>query len=131
MRASKIYDELHHVDLIAYFDSHSRSCEVITGAATLIHFGPLDEVFQSAARCLLPGGLFVLTLFPNDDDRDRVSVGTLNGLLQGACFRHGKEYLTSTAHRYGFRVDLLRRETHEYARSLQIAGLVVALRLNS
>ena len=98
-------------------------------AATLIHFGDLNPVFAAAAQCLRPDGLLVFTAFPNDDDPSAVAVGTLNGLAQGGCFRHGAEYVTGTAAAHGFSVELLRREAHEYVGNAPIWRLVVALRL--
>jgi predicted TPR repeat methyltransferase len=95
----------------------------------LIHFGDLDPVFEAAAGCLRPDGLFAFTVFPNDDDPDAMAIGTLNGLAQGGCFRHGSGYVTRTAAKHGFHVELLRREAHEYLRKSPIPGLVVVLRL--
>lgn len=130
-RQRHIYDELHCGDLLDYFKRHPQSCEIIASAATLIHFGQLDAVIQAAAKCLRENGVFAFTLFPNEDDPDRVDVGLLNGFAQGACFRHGTRYVSRTAEAHGFCVELLRCETHEYARGLPIPGLAVALRLKS
>ena len=128
-RQKNIYDELHRGDLVEYLDCHPRSCDIISSAATLIHFGNLDPVFSAAARCLRPGGLFVFTVFPNDDDPDAVSMGKLDGHAQGGCFVHGPGYVTQTAAKHGFRVAILRRQCQEYARNRSIVSLVVALRL--
>ena len=128
-RLKNVYDELHPLDLIEYMNSHPRSCDVVVSAATLIHFGDLNAVFEAVARCLRTGGLFVFTAFPNDDDPGAVAIGTLNGLAQGGCFRHGADYIARIAAKHGLGIELLRRETHEYARKAPIPGLVVALRL--
>lgn len=130
-RQKNIYDELHCGDLLDYFECHPQSCEIITSAATFIHFGQLDAVFQAAAKCLRGNGLFAFTLFPNEDNPDGVDVGLLNGFAQGACFRHGIRYVSRTAEAHGFCVEVLRCETHEYARGLPVPGLAVALRLKS
>jgi len=128
-RQKNVYDELHRGDLVAYLNDHPQSCDVVVSAATLIHFGDLDGVFGAVARCLRPGGLFVFTAFPNDDDPGAVAIGTLNGLAQGGCFRHGADYITRVAANHGLGLELLRREAHEYSRNAPIPGLVVALRL--
>lgn len=128
-RRKKLYDSLHCDDLIGYMAGHPRSCDVAVSAATLIHFGELEPVFRAVARCLRPGGLFAFTAFPNDDDPSAVAAGTLNGLAQGGCFRHGAGYIARTATACGFSVALNRREVHEYSRKAAISGLVVALRL--
>lgn len=130
-RQKNIYDELHEGNLLDYLNGRPRSCDVIVSAATLIHFGDLDPVFAAAAQCLRAGGLFVFTVFPNDDDPEAVAVGTLNGLAQGGCFRHGDGYITQTAAKHGFGAELLRREAHEYFCKAPIPGTVVALRLNA
>jgi predicted TPR repeat methyltransferase len=108
---------------------HPCSFDVVASAATIVHFGKLDAVFQAVARCLRRRGLFAFTAFPNDDDPSAVAMGTLNGLAQGGCFRHGSDYIARTATEYGLAVELLDREVHEHARKAAIPGLVVALRL--
>ena len=127
----KVYDALHRGDLLDYLNRHRDSCDIIASAATLIHFGDLAPVFEAAAKCLRPGGLLACTLFPNDDDPDAVAAGTLNGLAQGGCFRHGSDYVTRTAAQHGFKVEMLRREAHEYLGGSAIDGLVVVLRLTA
>jgi predicted TPR repeat methyltransferase len=128
-RQKNIYDSLHRGDLIDYMTRHPQSCETIVSAATLIHFGELNAVFKAAASCLRPHGLFVFTVFPNDDDPSAVAAGTLNGLAQNACFRHGADYTARTAAACGLTPELMRRDVHEYARKAAIPGLMVALRL--
>ncbi len=127
-RDKKVYDELRHEDLVDYLASHPDSCDVITSAATLIHFGDLGPVLDAAARCLRIDGYFIFTLFPNDDP-DGVTTGTLDGFAQGGCFRHGQNYVAAIAERHGFQIEMIRAEVHEFVRRQPITGLVVALRL--
>jgi predicted TPR repeat methyltransferase len=127
-RQKKLYDELHCGDLLNYMVTHPGSCDAIASAATLVHFGELDAIFAAARACLRPGGLFVFTVFPNDDDEDAVAIGTLDGLAQGGCFRHGANYVARTAATCGLNIEMLSREVHEYARNAAIPGVVVALR---
>jgi len=126
-RQKHLYDELQCGDLLSYMAEHPACCEAIASAATLVHFGELNTIFAAARRCLRPGGLFVFTVFPNDDDEDSVAIGTLNGLAQGGCFRHGARYIERTAAGCGLSVQLMRREVHEYARKAAVPGIVVAL----
>lgn len=130
-RQKKIYDALRHGDLLDYFGGHPNSCDIIASAATLIHFGDLDGAFEAAAKCLRRNGVLVCTLFPNDDDPDAVAAGTLNGLAQGGCFRHGRDYVARIAAKHGFAVALSRREAHEYIGGSAIEGLLVGLRLTA
>jgi predicted TPR repeat methyltransferase len=127
-RQKNVYDALICGDLLDYLTGHPQSCDIITSAATLIHFGDLDPVFAAAAQCLRTGGLFAFTLFPNDDDPEAVAIGTLNGLAQGGCFRHGDGYLTGTAAKHGFSIALLRREAHEFVRNAPLPGTIAVLR---
>lgn len=127
-RQKNIYDALICGDLLDYLTGHEQSCDIIASAATLIHFGDLDPVFAAAARCLREGGLFAFTLFPNEDDPEAVAIGTLNGLAQGGCFRHGDGYVARTAARHGFSVALLRRDAHEFTRNAPVPGTIAVLR---
>jgi predicted TPR repeat methyltransferase/cytochrome c-type biogenesis protein CcmH/NrfG len=127
-RQKNVYDNLHCRDLPEFLGAHPQSCDAITSAATLIHFGELAPVFSAVAGALRQGGLFVFTAFPNDGDPSAVAMGELNGQAQGGCFRHGADYIARTAEARGLAVALLRREVHEYARKAAVPGLVVALR---
>ena len=128
-RQKNVYDELHQADLLAFLERRGEGCDVIASAATLIHFGELDAIFQAAAKHLRPTGRFAFTLFPNDDDADAVGVASLHGLGQSGCFRHGSGYVTQAAARHGLRVELMRRAAHEHVNGSPIEGLVVVLRL--
>jgi predicted TPR repeat methyltransferase len=127
-RQKNVYDALICGDLLDYLTSHPQSCDIIASAATLIHFGDLDPVFAAAARCLRANGLFAFTLFPNDEDPEAVAIGTLNGLAQGGCFRHGDGYLRRTAAKHGYSVALLRCEAHEFVRNAPMPGTIAVLR---
>jgi predicted TPR repeat methyltransferase len=130
-RRKNVYDSLHRGDLMEYMVNHPCSCDVVVSAATIIHFGKLDAVFEAVAQCLRPRGLFVFTVFPNDDDPSVAAMGTLNGLAEGGCFRHGPDYIVRTAAERGLTVELLSREVHEHARKSAVPCLVVALLLAS
>ena len=128
-RAKKVYDELRCADLVEYLGRHANACDIITSAATLIHFGDLNSVFAAAASCLKSNGLFAFTVFPNDEDPDAVAAGTLDGLAQGGCFRHGSGYIARMGEQHGFRIELSRREPHEFRRGSPILASVLVLRL--
>jgi predicted TPR repeat methyltransferase len=125
----KIYNELHQGDLVEFLNNRPSSCDVIASAATLIHFGELDSVFRAAAKSLRPQGLFVFTVFPNDEKPEEVAAETLDGYGQGGCFRHGQLYVARTAAEAGFTVELMELAAHEYVRQQPKMGLVVALRV--
>jgi len=90
-----IYDQLDHGDLVAFMANSPGSFDVITCAATLIHFGDLTPAFEAAASALEDGGIFVFTLFPNDNDdsRDEVVIAPNSELANGGCYAHSSAYV--------------------------------------
>jgi predicted TPR repeat methyltransferase len=126
-RSKNIYDELHQGDLIAFMRERPQSCDVVTCAATLIHFGDLGPAFRAAGSALRAGGSFVFTVFPNEHD-NAFSVAALEGLGQGGCFVHGRGYIAATAAANGFGVETIESAVHEYKNGLPTTGLVVVLR---
>jgi predicted TPR repeat methyltransferase len=126
-RAKRRYQHLEHGDLIAFMRQRPDCCDAITCAATLIHFGDLRPAFEAAAACLRDQGLFVMTLFPNENE-DEVSVIALDGWIQGGCFKHGRNYVRQLAESTGFVVEAIESDIHEYRKDEQVMGLVVALR---
>jgi predicted TPR repeat methyltransferase len=126
-RSKNIYDELHKGDLVSFMRARQQSCDVVTCAATLIHFGDLSPAFTAAVTALRTGGSFVFTVFPNEGDAD-FSVAPLDGLGQGGCFVHGRSYIVDTATANGFDVETIESAVHEYKNGLPITGLVIVLR---
>ncbi len=126
-RSKNVYDELHKGELTTFMRARSRTCDVVTCAATLIHFGDLGPAFIAAASALRIGGSFIFTVFPNEVD-DAFSVAPLDGLGQGGCFVHGRDYIAGTAIASGFGVEAIEGAVHEYKHGLPTTGLVVVLR---
>ena len=122
-----VYHRLHRGDLVDFLNNQSEASDVVTCAATLIHFGELQPAFEAAAACLRDQGLFILTLFPNDH-ADEVAIGSVEGWAQGGCFRHGENYVRQVAQRAGFGVEALEQSIHEFQRDKPVLGMVVALR---
>jgi predicted TPR repeat methyltransferase len=125
-RAKGLYQDLQHGDLVAFM-RQAEPCDAITCAATLIHFGDLRPAFEAAASSLRDRGLFVLTLFPNENE-DEVSVYAADGWIQGGCFKHGRNHVRRLAEATGFIVEAIESGIHEYSKERPIMGLVVALR---
>jgi predicted TPR repeat methyltransferase len=126
-KSKNIYDELHKGDLVSFMRARRQSCDVVTCAATLVHFGDLGAAFAAALSALRTGGAFVFTVFPNERDAD-FSVAPLDGLGQGGCFVHGRSYIVDTAMANGFDVETIESAVHEYKNGLPITGLVIVLR---
>jgi predicted TPR repeat methyltransferase len=127
-RKRNIYDSLERGDLVALLANRRGQYDVVTAAATLIHFGDLAPVFAAAASALRPEGLFVFTAFPNPDNDDGFALGSADGLLQFGCYVHGAGYIAAAAAAAGFSVEILDRDVHEYHHGAARIGLVVALR---
>ena len=123
-----VYHQLHQDDLVEVLKRHVESFDVVTCAATLIHFGDLHPVFEAAAISLRDHGLFIFTLFPNEEDDDKVAVGTLDGYAEGGCYRHGRNYVAQVAEATGFAVEMLELDVHEYVQRKPKMGLVGAVR---
>ena len=126
-RRKNVYDELQRGDMIAFMRGRPQACDVVTCAATLIHFGDLAPPFGAAAATLRAGGAFVFTAFPHERDAD-FSVAALDGLGQGGCFVHGRGYIADTAAASGFAVETIESAVHEYKNGAPITSLVVVLR---
>jgi predicted TPR repeat methyltransferase len=126
-KPKNVYDALHKGDMVAFMRMRPESCDVLTCAAALIHFGDLAPAFRAAASTLRPGGAFVFTVFPDERDAG-YTVAALDGLGQGGCFVHGRRYIADAAIASGFRVETIESEVHEYKNGLPITGLVVGLR---
>jgi predicted TPR repeat methyltransferase len=122
-----VYDQLHCADLVSHMISDPQHYDVITSAATLIHFGDLRPVFQAAANRLRDGGLFVFTLFPNADP-DEVTIHPSPGLARGGCYAHGRDFVVSIAKLSGFDVEILRDDIHEFDPGQPRLAMIVALR---
>jgi predicted TPR repeat methyltransferase len=126
-RAKHLYQHLEHGDLIDFMRQRPDCCDAITCAATLIHFGDLRPAFEAAASSLRDGGLFIMTLFPNENDEE-ISVIGEDGWLQGGCFKHGHNYVQRLAENTGFVVAAIDSGVHEYQKQKPVMGLVIGLR---
>jgi predicted TPR repeat methyltransferase len=126
-RAKGLYQHLQHGDLVGFLQRQTAACDAITCAATLIHFGDLRPAFEAAASSLRDQGLFILTLFPNENEDD-ASVHTADGWVQGGCFKHGRNYVRRVAETTGFSVEAIETSVHEFSKDRPVMGLVVALR---
>ncbi len=126
-KRKNVYDELHKGDLLAFMRSRPQSCDVVTCAATLIHFGDLGPAFAAAGLALRSGGALIFTVFPNEQDAN-VSVAGLDGFGQGGCFVHGRSHIADRATANGFRVETIEDAVHEHKNGSPIMSLVVVLR---
>jgi len=109
--------------------AHPGRYDAILAAATLIHFGNLQPLFQAASVCLRPKGLFVFTLFPNEPEGDDFTVAASDRLAQSGCFRHGAGYVERLGAKNGLAVMALKSVLHEHDQDGNpVAGLLGVLR---
>jgi predicted TPR repeat methyltransferase len=128
-RSKGLYDGLYQADLVSFLSEHAASYDAVLGAATLIHFGNLQAIFQAAAACLRANGLFVFTLFANDADGTDFAVAANGNLARSGCFWHSVGYVERLAAESGFSVRALKKVVHEHDQDNKpISGLLVVLR---
>jgi len=126
-RGKNLYDRLEQADIIAFMSAHKDSYDAIAGAATLIHFGDLQTVFQAAAAALRPSGLFVFTLFANEVAD--FAVAASDRLAQSGCYTHNASYVERLAGTCGFSVVALEKVIHEHDQDgNSVPGLLAVLR---
>ena len=125
----RIYTLLYEGDLISFME-HNASCyDVIASAATLIHFGDLEPVFDAAVNSLRRGGLFAFTAYSNDTvDRTQFAVSPHLGLAKGGCYAHGSEYVVRTAKSSGFAIETFELGIPEHRPGTDVPGFVVTMR---
>ena len=128
-RDKGIYDRLAQADVVSFMSEHKDSYDAILGAATLIHFGSLDAIFQAAAMCLRDGGLFVFTLFSNEADGADFAVASNDKLAQSGCYTHSAGYVERLAPERGFSVQMLEKTVHEHDQDGNpVPGILAVLR---
>jgi predicted TPR repeat methyltransferase len=134
-KAKGVYDRLFKAELATFMAQHRDSYDAVLGAATLVHFGNLEALFQAASRCLRDKGLFVFTLFPHETDAPDAgpdyAAASNYRLAQSGCFEHSASYVEHLAVQTGFSALELEKTIHEHDQDDNpIAGLLVVLRRN-
>ena len=122
-RERRVYDVLHHVELVYYLDTQPAAFDAVISADTLCYFGPLGAVFAAAQRCLRSGGWLVFTveaLPPGSTENHRLQ---LNGR-----YAHSAEYLRSALREAGLVLTDMRSETLRMEAGLPVNGWLVTAR---
>ena len=125
-QAKGVYDRLYQEDLVGLMARMPEHYDIIVCAATLIHFGDLSAPLQAAAAALRDDGLLLCTLFPNE--KYNIGVAAFNGLAQGGCYAHGRDYIARVAQQNGLAVECIDAGIHEYIQGQPVMALAVALR---
>jgi predicted TPR repeat methyltransferase len=128
-RAKNLYDRLAQGDLVSFLSEHKVRYDAVLGAATLIHFGNLQPLFQAAAICLRDQGLFVFTVFSGGTEDADFAVAANGNLARSGCYTHSAAYVERLARENGFSMLELKSVIHEHDQDNNpIAGLLAVLR---
>jgi predicted TPR repeat methyltransferase len=115
-----VYDELAKAELTGYLASHPETYDVVVSADTLVYFGDLREVVQTAAAALRAGGHLVFTIEELVDGPagEPFRIGTHGR------YAHTAGYVTGVLADAGFEPCLVRAELRMEA-GAPVAGLAV------
>jgi predicted TPR repeat methyltransferase len=128
-RETGFYQELHQDDLVHFMTAHPDRYDVVTSSAVLVHFGDLAPAFAAAAATLRDEGLFIFTVFDNEEDENAVAVGSMErGYAQTGCYVHGRAYVARAARAHRFAVEALDRQIFDHYEGKPRPGLIVVLR---
>jgi predicted TPR repeat methyltransferase len=122
-RERRVYDVLHHAELVYYLDTQPDTFDAVISADTLCYFGVLAAPIAAAKRCLRAGGWLVFTVeaLPQaSTDEHRLQT---NGR-----YAHAPDYLRSTLSEAGLTLLELRAETLRMEAGLPVAGWLVTAR---
>ena len=121
-KARNLYDRLEVADLVTAMQRAERSFDLLVASDVLIYLGDLSGVFEAAARCLRPGGLWAYSVEAGGGERYH---------LQGKSFRfaHAKPYLQKLGSMYGFRQESFDLVSARTEALLPVASYMVVLRL--
>jgi predicted TPR repeat methyltransferase len=118
-RARNVYDELVKAELQVYLADHANEFDVIISADTLVYFGALDGVFNTACRALKPCGLLVFTVEEahHVDDGYRIN--------PHGRYTHERSYVCESMRLAGFEVEAIDTAELRMEGGKPVGGLVV------
>jgi predicted TPR repeat methyltransferase len=93
-RARGCYDTLLVAEAVAYLGGQNAAFDLIFAADVLIYVGEMDALMPNAARALVAGGLFALTIETN--------TGADIALMPSGRFAHALDYVLTQAAEAGF-----------------------------
>ncbi|MEO7128976.1 MAG: tetratricopeptide repeat protein [Rhodoferax sp.] len=96
-RASGLYSELDHADIVEHLQSTDRHYDLVLASDVFVYVGALDAVFAGVARVLAPGGLFAFSIERTGDAHDL-------RLLPSLRYAHSQAYVLRLAQEHGFEV---------------------------
>lgn len=115
----KIYDELSCTDMLALLRGAPSSYDLISASGVMILLGNLEAPLKAVADALKPDGLFVFTVYNNE--QEAVSV------RENLHFAHSRQHIEEKAESAGLEVIAIDSVVHEIANGIPQPGLIVAL----
>mgnify|MGYP003384830818 CR=1 FL=1 len=119
---SRDYDQLVVAELGAFLDRAAMAWDVIVSADTLIYFGDLRQVMQSASRGLVPGGWLGFTLESLDLMDDRAQ------LAPSGRYQHSRRHVEAALAEAGLGLVSIQAESLRKEVGLPVPGWVVVAR---
>jgi len=119
-KQKKIYDTLIRMDLAEFLRQQTDAFDVIVSADTLVYFGDLEDVVESAATALRPGGILIFTL--EEAFEEQLDLGYR--LEFHGRYTHARAYVERVLGRAGLRPEIARGELRTES-GAPVAGLVV------
>lgn len=120
-RPLKLYDELVVAELTEFMEGQPGSYDVIASADTLVYFGDLTSVLESAAKALRPGGVIIFTLERDGEDQSKHGFR----LNPHGRYSHSESMVRQWLQSAGLSVKEMLRETLRMEINEPVDGLVV------
>ena len=120
----RCYDDLVHEDLVTYLNKSNSKYDVIASADTLVYFGDLSQVFESAAKALKPGGLFAFSVERMGEDEPEKAYK----LQTHGRYTHDPSYIRKTANEAGLEVVSINEDVLRMELKKPVDGLIITLK---
>jgi predicted TPR repeat methyltransferase len=121
-KARNVYDTLEVSDLVAAMRKARRAYDLLVAADVLLYIGDLSGVFEAAAECLRPGGIFAYSVESGGGERYHLQAKSKR-------FAHAKPYLQKMALMHGFEEQSFESVTARLDAEKPVPAYLVVVRL--
>lgn len=95
-KTRKVYDDVVIAELTDFLKSSTEAYDIVASSDTLCYFGPLEPVFEAAAKALRSGGVLAFTVEDTGEE-------TVNWRLDPTTrYSHSRSYLEGALEEAGF-----------------------------
>lgn len=115
------YDELLHLELVAFLRQNPSGFDALVCADTLCYFGALDAAAEAARAALRPGGWFIFTVESLPEPAE-----VNYGLQAHGRYTHARSYVEQTLSVTGFTGISVRSESLRQEGGQPVTGWLVA-----